>query len=131
MWAYWASGGIVPCILDLGTRWRRVVSFRRRPLYPQGKSPWYPLDRRLGGPQSRSGHGGEQKNSQPLPGVEPPIIQPVAQCYTAELRSNDNSRFLYDSYSTFPLTDIVMVKHPHTSNNSVRYLVPAKRCRGA
>jgi len=28
-------------------------------LYPQGKSPWYPLDRRLGGPQSLSGHGGE------------------------------------------------------------------------
>jgi hypothetical protein len=27
-----------------------------RPLYPQGKSPWYPLDRRLGGPQSQSGH---------------------------------------------------------------------------
>jgi hypothetical protein len=26
---------------------------------PQGKSPWYPLDRRLGGPQSRSGRGGE------------------------------------------------------------------------
>jgi hypothetical protein len=29
--------------------------------------------------QSRSGHGGEDKNSQPLPGLEPPIIQPVAQ----------------------------------------------------
>jgi hypothetical protein len=28
-----------------------VVSFTPRPLYPQGKSPWYPLDRRLGGPQ--------------------------------------------------------------------------------
>jgi hypothetical protein len=25
-----------------------VVSFTNRPLYPQGKSPWYPLDRRLG-----------------------------------------------------------------------------------
>jgi hypothetical protein len=25
---------------------------------PQGKSPWYPLDRRLGGPQNRSGRGG-------------------------------------------------------------------------
>jgi hypothetical protein len=25
----------------------------------------YPLDRRLGGPQSRSGRGGEDKNSQP------------------------------------------------------------------
>jgi hypothetical protein len=35
-----------------------------RPLYPQGKSPWYLLDRRLDGPQSRSGRGGEEKNSQ-------------------------------------------------------------------
>jgi hypothetical protein len=26
-----------------------VVSFTTRPLYPQGKSPWYPLDRKLGG----------------------------------------------------------------------------------
>jgi hypothetical protein len=42
-----------------------VVSFTTRPLYSQGKSPWYTLDRRLGGPQSRSGHGGEEKNSQP------------------------------------------------------------------
>jgi hypothetical protein len=48
-----------------------VVSFTPRPFYPQGKSPWYPLDRRLGGPQSRSGHGGEEKNSQPPSGIEP------------------------------------------------------------
>jgi hypothetical protein len=27
----------------------------------------------------RSGRGGEEKNYQPLPGLEPPIIQPVAQ----------------------------------------------------
>jgi hypothetical protein len=45
----------------------------------------HPVDRRLGGPQSQSGHGGEEKNSKPLPGLEPPIIQPVAQCYTTEL----------------------------------------------
>jgi len=25
-----------------------VVSFMPQLLYPQGKSPWYPLDRRLG-----------------------------------------------------------------------------------
>jgi len=31
----------------------------------------YPLDRRLGGPQSRTGHGGEEKNSQPSIGIEP------------------------------------------------------------
>jgi hypothetical protein len=39
----------------------------------------------MGGPQSRSGRGGEDKNFQPLPGPEPPIIQPVAQRYTTEL----------------------------------------------
>jgi hypothetical protein len=38
---------------------------------PQGKSPRYPLDTRLGGPQSRSGSGGEETNSQPPPGIEP------------------------------------------------------------
>jgi hypothetical protein len=36
---YWKSGGIAPHILDLGTRWRWVVSFTFRPLYPQGKNP--------------------------------------------------------------------------------------------
>jgi hypothetical protein len=65
------SGGIAPRILDLGTRWRWVASLTSRPLYPQGKSPWYPLDKRLGGPQSRSGCDGEEKNSQPPPGIEP------------------------------------------------------------
>jgi hypothetical protein len=52
MKAYWESGGIAPRI--------------------QRNSPWYPLDKRLGGPQSRSGCGGEEKNFQPLPGLEPP-----------------------------------------------------------
>jgi hypothetical protein len=28
---------------------------------PPEKKPWYPLDRRLGGAQSRSGRGGEEK----------------------------------------------------------------------
>jgi len=51
----------------------------------QGKSSCYPWDRRLGGPQCRSVRGGERENSQPLPAVEPPIIQPVAQYYTTEI----------------------------------------------
>jgi hypothetical protein len=45
-------------------------------LYPQGKSPWYSLDRRLGGPQSRSRRGGLEKNSQHPPGNRTPIVQP-------------------------------------------------------
>jgi hypothetical protein len=40
-----------------------VVSFTPQPLYPQGKSSRYPLNRRLGEPQSHSGHGGEGKTS--------------------------------------------------------------------
>jgi hypothetical protein len=55
-----------------------------RPLYPQGKSPWYPLDRRPSGVQSQCGHG-KVKNSQPLQALKPLIIQPIAQCYTTEL----------------------------------------------
>jgi hypothetical protein len=43
------------------------------------------LYRRLGGPQRWSRHDGEEKNSQPLPGIEPSIIQPVDQRYTTEL----------------------------------------------
>jgi len=59
------SGGIAPRILNLGARWRWVVSFTHRPLYPRGKNPRYPLDRTLGGPQSRSGRGGSRRESKP------------------------------------------------------------------
>jgi hypothetical protein len=38
--------------LDLGNRWRCMVSFTLLLLYPQ-----FPLDRRMGGPQSRFGFG--------------------------------------------------------------------------
>jgi hypothetical protein len=44
-----------------------------------------PLGKRLGEPQSQSGRGGEEKNSQALPGLEPPIMQSAAQHYTSEL----------------------------------------------
>jgi len=38
-------------------------------LYP---GPQYPLDRKLGGPQSQSRGSGKEKNSQPLLGIESP-----------------------------------------------------------
>jgi hypothetical protein len=85
MKTYWGSGDIALRILWPSTGWRWVVSFKPRPLYPQGKSTSYSLDRRLGELQSRSGRGGEEKNSQPLPRLEPPIIRPVAQRYTTDL----------------------------------------------
>jgi hypothetical protein len=85
MKAYWGSGSVASRILDFDNRWRWVISFSPRPLYPQGKILWYPLDRRLGGPQCRSGHGSEAKNSQPMSELKLPIIQPVAQRSTTEL----------------------------------------------
>jgi hypothetical protein len=59
-----------------------VVIFTPRPLYPRGKSPRYPLDRMLGGPQSRSGRLGEKKILDPTgtrtPTPPPSSPQPVA-----------------------------------------------------
>jgi hypothetical protein len=49
------------------------------------ESSWYPLARRLRGPQSRSAHGCEGENSQPLPGLEPPINQLLAQRHVTQL----------------------------------------------
>jgi hypothetical protein len=40
------------------------------------------LHRRLGGPQSKFVCGGEEKNTEPLLGLRPSIIQPIAQSYT-------------------------------------------------
>jgi hypothetical protein len=77
--------------LDLGISWRWVVRFTQRPLYPQGKSPRYRLDRRLGGPQSRSGRCGEEKILDPA-GTRTPtpwVIQPVASRYTESTRNNN------------------------------------------
>jgi hypothetical protein len=39
MKTYRGSGGIAPRILDLGTRWRWVVSFTPQPLYPGERFP--------------------------------------------------------------------------------------------
>jgi hypothetical protein len=48
-----------------------VFSFTPQLLYPQGKSLWYPFDRRLGGPQSQSGCSRKEEKSLPLSGIKP------------------------------------------------------------
>lgn len=62
-------------ILDIGARWRWVVSFKPRPLYPRRNKPRYSLDRRLGGTQSRSGRY-EEKNLAPA-GKRTPVAQKI------------------------------------------------------
>jgi hypothetical protein len=53
------SGGIAPRILNLDSRWRWVVGFTPRPLYPQAKCLRYPMDRKIGWLQSRYGRSDE------------------------------------------------------------------------
>jgi hypothetical protein len=79
MKAYWGSGGIVPRILDLGSRWRWVISFTPRPLYPQGKSPgthW------IGGwVAPRAVLGAVVKRKIPSPRRESNPRTPINTCY--------------------------------------------------
>jgi hypothetical protein len=74
------SGGIAPRILDLGTRWSASRPGR---FSPQGKSPWYPLDRRVGGPRAVLDTMEKRKMPSPHRESNPrtPIVQPVAQRY--------------------------------------------------
>jgi len=53
----WGNGGVALCILNLGTRWRWVVSYMLQPLYPR-----CPLDVRLSVSQNWFGHSGGGEN---------------------------------------------------------------------
>jgi len=68
------SGGIARHIFKLGARWRWVVSFTPRLLYHRQ----YPLDRRLGGYQSRSRRGGKENESFFSTGNRTPVVEPLA-----------------------------------------------------
>jgi hypothetical protein len=46
--------------------------------YPPRKSPWYSMDRRLGGPQNRSERCAEEKYHAPARNPSP-AVQPVAR----------------------------------------------------
>jgi hypothetical protein len=60
------TGYIAPCILNLGTRCLTCWL-----LYPWGRSPRYPLCRRLDGLQSQFGYGDEKKNPCPFQELNP------------------------------------------------------------
>jgi hypothetical protein len=69
-------------ILNLNTRWRSVVSFTPQLFYVWGKSPQYPMERRLGGPHSQSGCFGEEKNLLPLLAIESQLSSPWPSLYS-------------------------------------------------
>jgi len=59
--AYWRSEGTALRVLNLDSWWRWMVSFTPRQIYLGRNSPRYPLDRRGGGPQSRSERDAEER----------------------------------------------------------------------
>jgi len=70
--------GIALLLLDHGTRRGEGSASRPGRSLPPGKTR-YPLYRRLGGPQGRSGQVGKIS---PPPGFVPRTVQPVASRYT-------------------------------------------------
>jgi hypothetical protein len=70
MKTYWGSGGIAPRILGIATKWEWSASRPGR-FTPRERAPGSHWIGGWVGPKSRSGRGGEEKNSQPLPGIEP------------------------------------------------------------
>ena len=76
--AHSGSRGIALLLHDHGNRRGWGVSVTPRPLFTLGKTQ-YPLYRRLGGPQGRSG---QLRKISPPPGFDPRTVQPVASRYT-------------------------------------------------
>jgi hypothetical protein len=87
----------ISTILDLGTRWRIVVSFT-----PRGKDPWYSLDR----PQIRYGYCEEEKYLLPprRTACSPSLYRPsyfgsLAKGRTTGLNSQQRRRYFSPSVS--------------------------------
>jgi hypothetical protein len=98
-----------------------VVGFTPRPLYPHEKNPRYPLDRRLGGPQSRSGHSGEDK-----------IPSPAGNRTLEKVREFSLTRSLARSLThslTHSLTPIKIVIAPTSHHDQLHGLDPTDPLR--
>jgi hypothetical protein len=99
-----ASRDIALPFLDHGTRSGWEVSVTPRPLFTPGKNR-YPLYRRLGGPQGRSG---QVRKISPPPGFDPWIVQPVASRYT--------------DYATGPTTSNVLASFSYMGDGTLEFL---------
>jgi hypothetical protein len=66
--------GMALRILNFSVRWKWVVSFTLRSLYPRVKGHRYLLNRRLGGHCCQRGRFGEETNVLPLLGIKPPFL---------------------------------------------------------
>jgi hypothetical protein len=75
----------------------------------------------LGGPQSQPVRGAEEKNSQLLPGFEPPIIQPITQRHTTELSTTPHVRSI-QTKTKFPPQGLMETVNMKFDRNPLRCL---------
>jgi hypothetical protein len=114
MKAYWRSRGRAPHILDLGTRWRRVVSFTLRFIYHQGKSPWYPLDRRLRmGKDFKGGYWPKTRNS---PGIHKKAVKGTIKNSIRKVGNPGDIR-------TINIPNVIRYRYNYSFCNVAKYVV--------
>jgi hypothetical protein len=94
--------------LDLVTSWRWVVSFMLLLLYPQ-----YPLDRRLGGPQSLCGRCGDQKIVDLTKTQTPTLIHPACSQSLYRLHCGSISPLLHMPSWLYLLTTSFLFHSEH------------------
>jgi hypothetical protein len=116
-------GSIAPANSWSGHWMGWVVSVTPRPHFTPAKGPRYPLDRRLGGPQSRSGHRLKEKF---LTCAEDrtPVVQSVVRHYTDRATSvtyyiSERIFCIFHGYHTSR-----HLFHYNTSNTAFRTLFP-------
>jgi hypothetical protein len=85
MKAYRGSGGIVPYILDLGTRWREWSASRHGRFTPREGDSGTNWIGGWVGPRAGLDAVAKRKILNPSRDLEHPIIQPVVERYTTEL----------------------------------------------
>ena len=104
-------------ILNLDMKWRSEVNIWPRPLYLVG---------RMGGPHSRCGSFGEEKNHFPLVG-EPRIVQPTAQsAYRLRYPGYPVSTFgnFYGGHTCSMNGAVSLLwQHPHYRRHKKRFLL--------
>jgi hypothetical protein len=99
-----------------------VVSLTPRPLYRRGKSPRYPLERRLGGPQNRAGRRGEEKILDPT-GTRTPTPLSIARVYhtKCEVLSKQREVLSYEYYVGHHLGHIYDISNILQTGPLIRY----------
>jgi hypothetical protein len=101
-------------ILDLGTTWWWMVSFRLQLLYPWLNSPQYPLHRRLGGLSGETEYNHEKHQSSQLvswPRFEPSTFWPCVTSTRAthQLTWSEHKFLQYVIHLTATLKYMVLV----------------------